>query len=113
MHFIPEDIREFKLFRVLLVPHVHHPRHRNSHYYMAKLPYNHVRDICFYAVAVYLREVLFPRFKGEVKKDHLVGRKTEADSLFGKGRLIGSKGWFFYLMGQLRRNNKSATDTGY
>ena len=59
--------------------HHHHHRQRNSHYSVAKLPYNHVRDICFYAVAVYLRKVLFPGFKDGVKKDSLEERKTEAD----------------------------------
>ena len=33
--------------------HYHHHHHRrNSHYSVAKLPYNHVRDICFYALTV-------------------------------------------------------------
>ena len=42
----------------------------NSHYSVAKLPYNHVRDICFYAVAVW-------RWG---KKRQFGRKKTEADS---------------------------------
>ena len=59
--------------------HHHHHHQRNSHSSVAKLPYNHVRDFCFYAVAVYLRKVLFPGFEDGVKR-RVWKKKSEADS---------------------------------
>ena len=32
------------------IHHLH--RQRKSHYSVAKLPYNHIRDICFYVLEV-------------------------------------------------------------
>ena len=34
------------------IHHYHHHRQRNSHYSVAKLSYNHVKDISFYALEV-------------------------------------------------------------
>ena len=84
--------------------HHHHHYQWNSHYSVAKLPYNHVRDICFYALAVYLRKVLFPGFKDGVKRT--VWKRNGSWFLIRKRESDWQWGLFFPSYGSIKKEQQ-------